>query len=105
MKFILQKNIGVIITIQGDTIIIQVFNRHSQKFFKRWVHEFIGIIQNDTSFLLLSWYSYLTKNQFIEEPVPYSFYQTNIKPDSTKAWFNKKKWFKENLHESRKGKK
>jgi len=92
-------------TIQFDTILIQVFNRNNQEIFKRWVFEFRGVIQNDTSFLLLSWYSYWGKDQLLDEPVQYSFYKTKIKPDSSKAWFNKKKWFKKNLHESRKSKK
>lgn len=90
--------------IQSDTIIIQVFNRNNMEFFKRQVNEFWGVIISDTSFLLLSGYNYLDKYQFqfLVEPVTYQFYPTQLKPDSTKAWFNNKRWYKNNLHESQK---
>ena len=91
-------------SISYDTIFIQAFNRNSEYLYKRWIFEFIAVIQNDTSFLLLSEFSYQGKYQFIDQPIQYHFYHTDIKPDSTKAWFNNKKWFKENLHESRKAK-
>jgi hypothetical protein len=89
-------------TIKNDTIVIQVFNRVGDFIYKRWIFEFTGLIQNDSSFILVSEYSYFTKDQFIEKPIPYYYCPTKIKPDSTKAWFNDKQWFRENLHESRK---
>jgi len=88
--------------IQEDTLIIQLFSRNNQEFFKRQVIEYKGVIQSDTSFVIISGYHYLDKHQFINQPITYLFYPTNIKPDSTKAWFNNKKWYKKNLNECRK---
>lgn len=90
--------------IHNDTIIIQAFSRNNQEFFKRYVVEFKGVIKSDTSFVLLSGYNYHDKRQFIDKPITYQFYPTALKPDSTKAWFNNKRWFKKGLHESRKPK-
>ena len=91
-------------TIKDDTIYIQIFNHNTQFLYKRWIFEWKGVIKNDTTIEMFSEYSYFGKDQFIHKPVIYGFYPTEIKPDSTKAWFNNKKWFKENLHESRKPK-
>ncbi len=35
-------------------------------------------------------------------PAFYKFYPTDFKPDSSQAWFLKKRWYKKGLHESRK---
>jgi len=88
-------------SINYDTLTIQVFNRNNQEFFKRQVIEDKCLIINDSSFVLFSSINCLYNMQFVKEPVIYKFYPTELKPDSTIAWFNDKKWFKENLHESR----
>jgi hypothetical protein len=89
--------------IQKDTIKIQIFNYNTQFFpYKRWIMEYNGIVLTDTTVKMFSLFSYLKKKQFNNNPMIYSFKQTNVKPDSTKAWFKNKKWYLENLDESRK---
>lgn len=90
-------------TIADDTIVIQAFNNWNLEFiYKRWIIELTGLIQDDSSFILISKYSYHGKDEFINEPIRYNLCTIDVKPDSTIAWFVNKKWFKKNLHESRK---
>ena len=86
----------------NDTIVIQTFGLANDQICRRSVYETKGIILNDTTIKVFSDYSYWFNNQFIKEPNIYRFYKTELKPDSTLAWFNKKWWYKRNLHESRK---
>ena len=85
----------------ADTIIIQNFGLNDQ-LCKRSVYETKGIILNDTTIMVFSHYSFWFDYELIKEPNIYRLYKTEHKPDSTMAWFNKKYWYKKNLHESRK---
>ncbi len=87
--------------LKGDTIIIQTFGRNDQSIYKRWVIERKGIIINDTSFEIHSWFSHYGKT-YMKQKELYKLYKYKNKPDSTKAWFVNKNWYLENLHESRK---
>jgi len=86
--------------ISNDTIVIQTFGLNDQMC-RRSVYETIGVILNDSTIKVFSDYSYWFDAEFIEEPNIYRLYETEHKPDSTKAWFNNKRWYKRNLHESR----
>lgn len=88
--------------IKNDTIIVQNFNKHNQYICKRWVFEERGRIINDTTIEIYLDYSYFTNDTLSKTPCVLNFYPTTIKPDSTLAWFNNKKWYKKYLHESRK---
>lgn len=88
--------------IKNDTIIIQEFNHNNEEIYKRSISERHGLIINDSTIVILSWDSYWGNYQLPQDPMKYIFYPTNSKPDSTKAWFNNKRWYKKNLHESRK---
>ena len=53
---------------------------------------------------IYSEYSYWWKDKHpvLYAPCVLNFYKTNAKPDSTIAWFINKKWYKNELNESRK---
>jgi len=85
----------------SDTIIIQTFGISNDQLCRRSVYETKGIIVNDSTIKVFSDYSYWFNSELIKEPNIYRLYKTDHKPDSTLAWFNKKRWYKKNLHESR----
>ncbi len=85
-----------------DTIMIQSFGLANDQVCRRSVYEEKGIFLNDSTIKMFSSYSYWFEREFLKEPIIYHLYKTNQKPDSTLAWFNKKRWYKKNLHESRK---
>jgi len=89
--------------IKDSSIIIQNFNIHSSHNFiyRRWIFESRGIVLSDTSFVLYTNFEHLNNNEFYQEPVMFRFFPYQNKPDSANAWFNKKRWFKNNMHESR----
>jgi len=84
-----------------DTIIIQTFGLANNQLCRRSIYETEGVILNDSTIKVFSDYSYWFDTEFIEEPNIYRLYKTEHKPDSTLAWFNKKRWYKKHLHESR----
>lgn len=85
----------------SDTIIIQTFGISNDQLCRRSVYETKGIIVNDSTIKVFSDYSYWFNSELIKEPNIYRLYKTDHKPDSTLAWFSKKRWYKKNLHESR----
>jgi hypothetical protein len=89
-------------SIHKDSIKIQSFGHANDQLCKRSVYETVGEILNDSTLVIYSDYSYWFKSELLEEPNIYGFYPTTIKPDSTKAWFNNRRWFNKYLHESRK---
>ncbi len=90
--------------IKDSSLQIQLFNVHSSHnpVFRRWVFESNGVIKSDSTFVLINNFEYLNQHEFYEKPVLFKFVPYENKPDSSNAWFNKKRWFKKNLHESRK---
>ena len=100
--------------IRKDSIYIQAFYNFSQSTIKRDVVEIRGVIKNDTTILITqsrcTWCRPVAPNppkynengiQYFDKPIEYRFYPTDFKPDSSLAWFRKKKWYQEDLHESR----
>jgi hypothetical protein len=92
-------------TINGDSIKMQNFGWNGMEFCSRSVYEMVGKILNDSTIILYSDYSFWFKYDLINKPNIFGFYLTNKKPDSSKAWFNNRRWYKKNIHESRKVKK
>ena len=90
--------------IKNDTLIMQYFNYNFYFLYNRFILEEQAIIINDTSFVLYDFKSYYKKRnkRFRLDPDTFCLYKTQLKPDSTKAWFVNKDWYLENLHESRK---
>ena len=89
--------------ISNDTITIQTFSLANDQLCRRSVYETKGIILNDTTIRVFTDYSFWFDYELIKEQSNiYKLYKTEHKPDSTLAWFNKKWWYKRNLHESRK---
>jgi hypothetical protein len=91
--------------IKGNNIKVQGFNGYHwarEAVCKRSVFENIGKIVDDSTIEIYSEYSYLGKDTFFSGSCIMHYYPVTTKPDSTKAWFNGKKWYKEQLHESRK---
>lgn len=85
-----------------STIILQQFGNCHDCFFRRMVLEKKGIVLNDSTILFFPTYNYESKKYFDEDTLKYDFIKTNFKPDSSQAWFLKKRWYKKGLHESRK---
>lgn len=89
--------------IKDSSIIIQIFNVHSSDnpFYRRWIFELRGSVLSDTTFVLNTNFEYLNNHEFYTEPFLFRFVPYTNKPDSLNAWFNKKWWYKKDLHESR----
>lgn len=87
--------------ISKDTLIIQSFGLSNDQLCRRAVYETKGVILDDSTIKVFSDYSYWFDSELIKEPNIYRLYKTDQKPDSTLAWFNKKRWYKKNLHKSR----
>jgi hypothetical protein len=95
--------------IVNDSIYIQKFRRIFQNNIKRYIIESVGTIENDSiiqiHYDISHWpIKYQTEHKLktVFNPIEtYRFYPTNLKPDSTTAWFLNKKWYIENLHPSR----
>ncbi len=84
-----------------DTIIIQNFGISNDQLCRRSVYEKKGVIVNDSTIIILSNYSFWFDNDLIKEPDTYRLFKTDQKPDSTLAWFRKKRWYHKNIDESR----
>lgn len=107
-----------------DSIFMQVFTRYDvQNNVMRDVVECRGVIKNDSILVIFQEiykpcgakfmlpakqkdcdnYGYDPSGSiYYNPPIEYNFYQTPFKPDSSYAWFKHKKWYKKDLHESRK---
>jgi hypothetical protein len=84
-----------------DTIIIQTFGLANDQLCRRSVYETRGIILNDSTIKVFSDFSHWFNYEIIKEPNIFRHFTTDYKPDRSLAWFNKKRWYKKNLHESR----
>jgi len=87
--------------INEDEIVLQNFNRNNI-FRERYLFEKRGRILNDSTIVISSNYIYNTGDSLLKTECLLKFYPTSIKPDSTNIWFVNKKWYRKNLHESRK---
>lgn len=88
--------------IANNTITIQWFNRHYQEICKRRTFVAQGKIINDSTIDINLDYRVKVKRIYMEGgSCILRFYPLSPKPDSTKAWFNNKKWYKTKLHTSR----
>ena len=88
-------------SIDSNEIILRYFNRNNL-FRERYLFENKGEILNDSTIVIYSDYIYNTGDSFLNTKCLLKFYPTSIKPDSTNIWFVNKKWYRKNLHESRK---
>ncbi len=90
-------------SIKGNEITIQRFNRNNEEVCKRSVFEEKGRILNDSTIEIYSEYSYWWKDKLpaLYTPCILKFYKTDIKSDSTIAWFINKNWYKKELDNSR----
>src|SRR5687768_13508 len=90
--------------IRSDTIKIQFFIYQDQYWMRRNSLELIGMIKNDTTIELRrsschwcdKFYNItLPKSNSIdfEPPIEYRFVKDEQKPDSSRIWFRKKKWY------------
>lgn len=80
-------------SIVGDSLKIQSFNYHQTEVCKRSVFDYRGVVLNDTTFVITSRIAYwfadtATTGQFV-----YRFYRTDFKPDDSRIWFEKKRWY------------
>jgi hypothetical protein len=85
-----------------NTITIQWFNRTNQELYKREVFVAQGKVINDSTIDINLDYCPKGNLVFMKGgSCILRFYSLSPKPDSTKAWFNNKKWYKTKLHSSR----
>ena len=87
--------------INNDSIQLQWFNYHQTEVCKRSVFDDRGIVLNDTTFVITSRIAYwfddtATTGQFV-----YRFYRTDFKPDDSRIWFEKKRWYLNGRDKSR----
>jgi len=87
--------------INDNEIIFQNFNENNI-LKERYLFEQRGRILNDSTIVIFSDYVYNTGDSLLNTECLLKFYPTSIKPDSTNIWFVNKKWYRKNLHESRK---
>jgi len=87
--------------INDNEIIFQNFNENNI-LKERYLFEQRGRILNDSTIVIFSDYVYNTDDSLLNTECLLKFYPTSIKPDSTNIWFVNKKWYRKNLHESRK---
>lgn len=92
--------------IEEDSIKAQYFVTKSVGIANTDIIEMVGYIKNDTTIVIEKELCNWCDNQFSDfkkgvrifnPPREYHFQPFEIKPDSSKAWFKKKKWYKKGL--------
>lgn len=86
----------------NDSFFAEEFNFNKTNFVVRDVFRQKGVIINDTTLVLSTWYSVSDNFEFLNGIDTFRFYRTHLKPDSTKIWYQNKRWYKKDVHESRK---
>lgn len=102
----------------NDSLIIQYFynnGAHQTGLMNRNTIDLYGRVGNKNNLIIseekCTWWNklYNSKKYDVNDsiltykiPASYKFYPTDFKPDSSKAWFLNKRWYKKGLHESRK---
>lgn len=93
-------------SIRNNAITIQIFNKHNEEIFKRWILETKANILNDSTIVIYnhkSYWSNVSKENIVEpDKITLSLKKIDKKPDSSYAWFLNKRWYQKNVHESRK---
>lgn len=82
----------------------QVFTLNNERSCKRYIIENIGQIIDDSTIEMYYEFDTRADEEYFMGRYRLKFYQTYVKPDSSKAWFAKRKWYREGLHKSRGGK-
>ena len=92
--------------IKEDSLLGQYFGRDAGGSTQRYIKEIYGKISNDTTIIIyaekcdfcVGAYAGWDKSPFkyYNPPLEYSFSE-NIKPDSSTAWFKKRKWYIKNV--------
>jgi len=85
--------------IRGDSLNIQFFHRNNGSWIIRNITKYFCIIQNNSTLAIYreEWTKdagYYNVTELNYNPsVKYKFFQTSFKPDSSKTWFNTRKWY------------
>jgi len=100
----LKKDLWGHYIIRNDSIFIQYFHRNIDYWLKRNVTDLYGIIKGNTNIVIYKekWtkdagYHSEPLEITYNPPISYKFFQADFKPDSTSAWFNNKKWYKNEI--------
>lgn len=80
-------------SIDGKELVIQRFNYHQTEICKRSIFEYHGVMVNDTTFIISSYNHYWFSDTATTCHFVYRFYPTDFKPDDSKIWFEKKRWY------------
>ncbi len=89
-------------TIRNDTIVLQIFGWHNDEMPTRRVYESWGLVINDSTIEIHIDRCVRTDDTIFNGTCRLHYYPTTIKPDSNLVWFNKKRWYRDHLHNSRK---
>ncbi len=79
--------------VMGDSLRMQRFNYHQTEVCKRSVFDYRGVVLNDTTFVITSRIAYWFADTATTGRFVYRFYRTDFKPDDSKIWFEKKRWY------------
>lgn len=87
----------------NDTPYSESFGLNYTEFIVRQFFIKNGQLLSDTTFAVNSSKNTHYNIEFIKDgPNVFRFYKTKLKPDSTKVWYQNKRWYKKGLHASRK---
>jgi len=87
--------------LKDSTISIQYFNYNTQEICKRWVFELKGHVRNDSTIEIFYDHNTRSGNDDTSVHSTLHFRQLSVKPDSTRAWYNNKKWYMQMQDKSR----
>lgn len=88
-------------TVLADTLKLQRFNYHQTEVCKRSVFDYRGVVLNDTTLVITSKIAYWFDDTATTGHFVYRFYPTDFKPDDSRIWFEKKRWYLRNRDPSR----
>jgi hypothetical protein len=77
-------------SVDGDSIRIQYFTTLYQQMISRKLVNFRGVFLDDSSIIL-------GKDELTTSQSVYRFCKVNTKPDSSKIWFKRKRWYQKDV--------
>jgi hypothetical protein len=89
-------------SIHNNKIWYDYFTFNKQEFFVRQIIHAEDFMLSDTAFVINSEIATFENYELVSKPIYFRFYKTNLKPDSTYAWYLNRRWYKQEVHESRK---
>jgi hypothetical protein len=88
-------------SIRNDTIWVQAFNWNVQEPCTRAVFDDVGRVISDSIIVINVIFAHSRADTLFKGSKEFRFHPTALKPDSANVWFEKKLWYKKELHPSR----